>query len=117
LREERKKAKGKKGTIYEEEYLIQSVGRLVDRLKTTMPDLKSLIEMLIRRERLEQAQLLQRNLLDVLEFLKTNVKEIYSIKEIDRQRVNEETGEIYLIDEIPVPKVPEFENKFELLDY
>ena len=116
-REERKKAKGKKGTIYEEEYLIQSVGRLVDRLKTTMPDLKSLIEMLIRRERLEQAQLLQRNLLDVLEFLKTNVKEIYSIKEIDRQRVNEETGEIYLIDEIPVPKVPEFENKFELLDY
>ncbi|XBW36935.1 hypothetical protein QEN19_002514 [Hanseniaspora menglaensis] len=115
-REERKKAKGKKGTIYEEEYLIQSVGRLIDRLVTTISDLKSLIEMLIRRDKFEQAILIQKNLSEVINFLNQNVVEIYNISEKDRQRVNEDTGEIYLVDEIPIPKVPEFA-KFEIIDY
>lgn len=115
-REERKKAKGKKGTVYEEEYLIQSVGRLVDRLATTIPDLRALIEILIRRDKFEQAILIQKNVCEVVVFLKQNIVEIYTISEKDRQRVNEDTGEVYLVDEIPAPKVPEFA-KFELIDY
>ena len=30
--EERKRAKGKKGSVYEEEYLVASIGRLIDRI-------------------------------------------------------------------------------------
>lgn len=115
-REERKKAKGKKGTVYEEEYLIQSVGRLIERLAATISDLRSLIEILIRRDRIEQAILIQKNLWEVLDFIKQNVEEIYTISEKDRQRVNEDTNEVYLVDEIPVPKVPDFV-KFEIIDY
>lgn len=115
-REERKKAKGKKGTIYEEEYLIQSVGRLIDRLASTISDLTSLVEILIRRDRFEQAILIQKNLSDVIDFLNQNVVEIYTISEKDRQRVNEDTGEIFLVDEIPVPKIPTFA-KLEIIDY
>ena len=40
-REERKKASGKKGSVYEEEYLVASVGRLVDRVNTLQGELSN----------------------------------------------------------------------------
>lgn len=56
-REERKRARGKKGTIYEEEYLVQSVGRLIERLEQAKPDALKLIDSLLRRGRTEEASL------------------------------------------------------------
>ncbi|EGV62034.1 Putative elongator complex protein 1 [Yamadazyma tenuis] len=106
-REERKKAKGRKGTIYEEEYLIRSVGRLIDRMEQTQPDAIKLIEALIRRNMKEKAYQLQKNWLELVEFLKQNCEEIYKMEERDRERIDD-SGEIYLIPEIPVPKINDF---------
>ncbi|CDR38690.1 CYFA0S02e04588g1_1 [Cyberlindnera fabianii] len=114
-REERKKARGKKGTIYEEEYLVQSVGRMIDRLEQTKPEALNLIEGLLRRGKREQAYQIQKNFVDLVSELKENIVEIYSISEKDRERINED-GEVYYVPEIPVPTVPDFP-KLAVLDY
>ncbi|CAE6510165.1 APG_G0038810.mRNA.1.CDS.1 [Saccharomyces cerevisiae] len=114
-REERKRARGKKGTIYEEEYLVQSVGRLIERLNQTKPDAVRVVEGLCRRNMREQAHQIQKNFVEVLDLLKANVKEIYSISEKDRERVNE-NGEVYYIPEIPVPEIHDFP-KSHIVDF
>ncbi|CAL9729265.1 elongator complex protein 1 [Monosporozyma unispora] len=106
-REERKRARGKKGTIYEEEYLVQSVGRLLDRLNQTKPDAVKLIDGLCRRNMREQAYQIQSKFVELIDVLKENVKEIYTISEKDRERVNE-NGEVYYIPEIPIPEIANF---------
>ncbi|KAL3233433.1 hypothetical protein RNJ44_03473 [Nakaseomyces bracarensis] len=114
-REERKRARGKKGTIYEEEYLVQSIGRLIERLRQTLHEANNLIEGLCRRNKREQAYQIQKNFIEVLVLLKDNIQEIYSISEKDRERINE-NGEVYLIPEIPIPDIPQFPiNK--IIDY
>ncbi|KAG7661958.1 ELP1 [[Candida] subhashii] len=114
-REERKRAKGRKGTIYEEEYLIKSVGRLLERLDQTQPDATRLIEGLIRRQMKEQAYQIQKNWMELIDFIKDNIDEIHNMSEKDRERIDD-NGDVYLIDEIPKPKVNEFP-KFNILDY
>lgn len=114
-REERKKAKGRKGTIYEEEYLISSVGRLLERLDQTTPDAIRLIEGLIRRQRKEQAIQIQKNWVELIEFIKENIVEIHSMSDRDRERFDDD-GNMYLIPEIPVPTIKEFPLK-NILDY
>ncbi|CCF56038.1 hypothetical protein KAFR_0A06030 [Kazachstania africana CBS 2517] len=114
-REERKRARGKKGTIYEEEYLVQSVGRLIDRLHQTQPDATRLIEGLCRRNMREQSYQIQKNFVEVQTLLKENVKEIYTISEKDRQRIDE-NGEVYYVPEIPVPEIKDFP-KSKVIDF
>lgn len=114
-REERKKAKGRKGTIYEEEYLIRSVGRLLERLDQTQPEAIKLIEGLIRRDMKEQAYQVQKNWIELLDYLKENIEEIHNMSERDRERIDD-NGEIYLIPEIPVPAIPDFPKK-NILDF
>ncbi|CAK9441233.1 uncharacterized protein LODBEIA_P51020 [Lodderomyces beijingensis] len=114
-REERKKAKGRMGTIYEEEYLIKSVGRLLERLDTTEADAVRLIEALIRRRMKEQAYQIQKNWCELIGFIKENIDEIHNMSEKDRERIDD-NGEVYLIDEIPKPAVRDFP-KFSILDY
>lgn len=114
-REERKKARGKKGTIYEEEYLIQSVGRMVERIEKTQPETIRLIEALVRRSRMEQALLVQRNFVELVSSLKENIVEIYTMDIKDRERIDDR-GIVYHIDEIPIPKIKDFP-ALEILDY
>jgi elongator complex protein 1 len=114
-REERKKARGKKGTIYEEEYLVRSVGRLVERLEQTKPEAVRLIEGLIRRGMREQAYQIQTKFVELLAELKADAFEIYNISEKDRERIDE-NGEVYYIAEIPVPEIPDFPKK-QTLNY
>lgn len=54
-REERKRAKGKKGTVYEEEYLVNSIARLIERLHSVGDDIERLVEGLMRRAMRERA--------------------------------------------------------------
>ena len=54
-REERKRARGKKGSVYEEEYLVASVGRLVERLNSSAEDAGRLVQGLLRRGMRERA--------------------------------------------------------------
>lgn len=114
-REERKRARGKKGTIYEEEYLIQSIGRLIDRLHQTQPEAIKLIEGLLRRNMREQAYQIQKNFIDLVAILKENVKEIYTISEKDRERFDED-GQLYYLPEIPVPEIKDFPKR-NIIDF
>lgn len=114
-REERKKAKGRKGTIYEEEYLIRSVGRLVERLDQTQADAVKLIEGLMRRRLKEQAYQIQKNWTELTSFLNENITEIHNMSERDRERIDD-NGEVYMIPEIPAPKINEFPKK-NILDF
>lgn len=114
-REERKRAKGRKGTIYEEEYLIKSVGRLVERLDQTQADASNLIEGLVRRLMIPQAYQIQSNWVELTEFLREHIVEIHNMSERDRERIDD-NGEVYLIDEIPPPVIKDFA-KVEILDY
>lgn len=114
-REERKRAKGRKGTIYEEEYLIRSVGRLIERMDQTQPDGLKLINSLIRRNMKQKAYQIQKNWVELVEFLKLHIDEIHKMEIRDRERIDD-NGEVYLIPEIPVPKITDFPIK-QTLDY
>ncbi|ODV62812.1 Elongator subunit IKI3 [Ascoidea rubescens DSM 1968] len=114
-REERKKARGKKGTVYEEEYLINSVSRLVERLEKSKRDCNNLLEALIRRKQITKAHSLQKLAKEVILLLQENVGEIYTISEKDRERIDE-YGEIYYLPEIAIPQIKDFESK-KILDY
>lgn len=114
-REERKRARGKKGTIYEEEYLVKSVGRLIERMDQTRPDALKLIEALLRFNKREQAYQIQRSFVDLVTLLKENVVEIYSISEKDRERIDE-NGQIYYLPEIPLPTIADFP-KTQVIDF
>ncbi|QPG74024.1 hypothetical protein FOA43_001343 [Brettanomyces nanus] len=114
-REERKRARGKKGTIYEEEYLIRSTGRLVDRLNMNMEDTEKLVAGLVRRSMMEQAHQIQSSFIELLEFVKDHLEEIYHMSDKDRERIDDR-GIMYLIPEFPVPKLKEFDNR-EILEY
>ncbi|RLV91418.1 Elongator complex protein 1 [Spathaspora sp. JA1] len=114
-REERKRAKGRKGTIYEEEYLIKSVGRLVERLDSTESDAVLLIEGLVRRGKKQQAYEIQRRWGELIQSIRENIDEIHDMSDRDRERVDD-NGEVYLIDVIPKPVIKDFPN-VKMLDY
>ncbi|EPS37147.1 hypothetical protein H072_9211 [Dactylellina haptotyla CBS 200.50] len=77
-REERKKARGKKGSVYEEEYLINSIGRLIGRLNETQEESYRLMEGLIRRGMRERAESIQAGLKQVLVALEQSKKDVFS---------------------------------------
>jgi elongator complex protein 1 len=77
-REERKRARGKKGSIYEEEYLVNSLERLVDRINATHGDFESLVQTLVRRRMLEQARAVTKSLAELIELLESVKEEVFS---------------------------------------
>ena len=54
-KEERKRARGKKGSVYEEEYLVASLARLFERVNGTHDEVRRLVWGLLRRGMREQA--------------------------------------------------------------
>lgn len=48
-REERKRARGKKGSVYEEEYIVNSIGRLIERVNSVGDEVGRLVVGLVRR--------------------------------------------------------------------
>ncbi|GLI77620.1 putative elongator complex protein 1 [Penicillium ochrochloron] len=65
-REERKRAKGKKGTVYEEEYLVNSIRRLIERVNSTIAEAEALVDALLRRGMRERAAAVEKALADVV---------------------------------------------------
>ncbi|KAJ5673873.1 hypothetical protein N7462_009312 [Penicillium macrosclerotiorum] len=65
-REERKRAKGKKGTVYEEEYLVNSIRRLIERVNSTISEAEALVDSLLRRGMRERAAAVEKALADVV---------------------------------------------------
>ena len=79
-REERKRARGKKGTVYEEEYLINSIARLIDRLNDVGEDVGRLVDGLMRRSMRELAMAVQAAMDGVVGSIKACTDEVFEIR-------------------------------------
>lgn len=90
-REERKKARGKKGSIYEEEYLINSVGRLIDRVNAVNEEVDRLIVGLMRRGMRERAGAVQNAMVEVVDLCKGCIKEVF--EDVVKESVVKQDGE------------------------
>ena len=77
-REERKRARGKKGTVYEEEYLVNSIARLVERLNDVAGDAARLVEGLMRRAMRERAVAVQTATDEVFEACRECMDEVFA---------------------------------------
>lgn len=65
-REERKRARGKKGTVYEEEYLVNSIRRLIERVNSSVAETETLVDALLRRGMRERAAAIEKASQEVL---------------------------------------------------
>ncbi|KAL8692939.1 MAG: hypothetical protein Q9224_003859 [Gallowayella concinna] len=110
-REERKRARGKKGSVYEEEYLVNSVRRLVERVNSVGDEVARLVEWLVRRKMVERARAVEGGMSDVVGMCGKAVKEIFEIEGEKAALVEGEEGEQLNRD---VPVVKEF-GKLSLL--
>jgi elongator complex protein 1 len=76
-REERKRARGKKGTVYEEEYLTNSIERLIERINSMQDEIQRLVEGLVKRGMRERADAVSNAVSEVIERCRYAVKEMY----------------------------------------
>ncbi|KAI9371538.1 IKI3 family-domain-containing protein [Aspergillus egyptiacus] len=77
-KEERKRARGKKGTVYEEEYLVNSVRRLIERVNSTVGEVENLVDALLRRGMRERAAAIEKAMADVLK-LCVESQEVFAV--------------------------------------
>lgn len=91
-REERKRAKGKKGTVYEEEYLVNSIARLVERLNSVVEDVARLVESLMRRAMRERAVAVEAAAQEVVEVCKGCMEEVFTTP--DQTQMPQVDGEV-----------------------
>ncbi|KAG5362866.1 Elongator complex protein 1 [Yarrowia sp. B02] len=107
-RMDRKKAKGKKGTVFEEEYLVASLGRLVERLEQSKVEIYNVIQALYSRDRRPLARQLQQSLVALAASLTENVQFVFNRTMEDRKRIDDD-GAVYYLDEVPVPEIKKVE--------
>jgi elongator complex protein 1 len=105
---DRKKAKGKKGTVFEEEYLVASLGRLVERLEQSKVEIYNVIQALYSRDRRPLAHQLQQSLVALAASLTENVQFVFNRTMEDRKRIDDD-GAVYYLDEVPVPEIKKVE--------
>ncbi|KAF7533222.1 hypothetical protein G7054_g7259 [Neopestalotiopsis clavispora] len=84
--------RGRKGTVYEEEYLVNSVRRLVERVEATKAEIERLVFGLVRRGMFERARTVEALMLEVLEGCKKAIGEVFP-QAAAQQVVGEEAGE------------------------
>ncbi|KAF1991047.1 putative killer toxin sensitivity protein [Aulographum hederae CBS 113979] len=78
-REERKRARGKKGSVYEEEYLVGSFARLIERVDGMREEVGRLREGLFRRGMRERAGAVERAMLEVVGICRDAVGEVFEV--------------------------------------
>ncbi|KAG7142105.1 Elongator complex protein 1 like [Verticillium longisporum] len=76
-REEKKRARGRKGTVYEEEYLVASVRRLVERIESVKAEVTALVFALVRRDMGERARAIEALMGEVVEGCRVAVAEVF----------------------------------------
>lgn len=76
-REERKRARGKKGSVYEEEYLINSIGRLVERVNNTGDEVGRLVEGLVKRGMRERGVSVEKAMVEVVKLCEGVIDEVW----------------------------------------
>ncbi|KAH7040468.1 IKI3 family-domain-containing protein [Microdochium trichocladiopsis] len=76
-REEKKRARGRKGTVYEEEYLVNSVRRLVERVEGNKAETERLVFGLVRRGMMERARTVEALMAEVVEACSVAIREVF----------------------------------------
>jgi len=84
-REEKKRARGRKGTVYEEEYLVNSVRRLVERVESTKGEVERLVFGLVRRNMAERARTIEELMGQVVDACRVAVKELWGERGVNEQ--------------------------------
>ncbi|KHN97774.1 elongator complex protein [Metarhizium album ARSEF 1941] len=95
-REEKKRARGRKGTVYEEEYLVNSVRRLVERVSGTKPEVERLVFALVRRGMAERARAAESLMNEVVGACHAAIPDVFAAppNNDDQQRQAEDAGEL-----------------------
>jgi elongator complex protein 1 len=105
-REERKRARGKKGTVYEEEYLVNSIGRLIQRVQDIRDEVSRLIVALMMIEKREEAWEMQKRFEGVVSEIRGCLTEVFA-ETVQGARVPGEMGDDFAI-AMDVPIVEPF---------
>jgi len=100
-REERKRARGKKGTIYEEEYLVNSIRRLIQRVQDVREEIARLITALMMIDRRAEAGELQKNFAGLIHDIRAFVREVFAEQPKSENTLADTTNEIVVAD-VPV---------------
>lgn len=82
-REEKKRARGRKGTIYEEEYLANSVRRLVERMEGSRAEVERLVFALVRRGMQERARAVEALAAEVGEGCRVAIEKVFPVEKIE----------------------------------
>lgn len=80
-REERKRARGKKGSVYEEEYLVASVQRLIQRVNGVHDEVGRLVSGLLRRGLRDQAEKVDEVLRETIGLCEKARLEVWELRE------------------------------------
>ena len=92
-REERKRARGKKGSAYEEEYLVNSIGRLIERVNFVGDEVGRLVVGLMRRGMRERAKAVEGAMVEIIGLCRNSVGEVFQSEEKTTSVEPEEGGE------------------------
>ncbi|KAJ5570934.1 hypothetical protein N7535_004594 [Penicillium sp. DV-2018c] len=92
-REERKRARGKKGTVYEEEYLVNSIRRLIERVNSSVAEAETLVDALLRRGMRERAAAVEKALSEVLAMCADSRDEVFEVPAAPEKSEDQEDGE------------------------
>ncbi|RDA84950.1 hypothetical protein CP532_1738 [Ophiocordyceps camponoti-leonardi (nom. inval.)] len=92
-REEKKRARGRKGTVYEEEYLVNSVRRLVERLVAATSEVDRLVFALVRRGMTERARAAETLMATVVETCEAAVAEVFVSPSLAAEEISSQGGE------------------------
>lgn len=93
-KEERKRARGKKGSVYEEEYLVNSVGRLIERVNGVNGQVERLVGGLMRRGMRERAGAVEDAMVEVVGLCRGCVGEVFDNGVGDVVERGEMVGEV-----------------------
>ena len=123
--EERKRARGKKGSVYEEEYLVNSIARLIERVNSIGDEVERLVMGLMRRGMRERARAVETAMASVVDLCKEHAPEVFLIPKKQPAEVKEEMSEyrptggdaVFLdsMEEIQTPKEPPVIKDFKKL--
>ena len=80
-REERKRARGKKGSVYEEEYLVASVRRLIERIESVRNEVGRLVIGLVRRGMWERARAIDGSLKEVIGMCRDCIPDVFGTED------------------------------------
>ena len=87
-REERKRARGKKGSVYEEEYLVNSIRRLIEKVNGACDEVERLVAGLLRRGMRERARAVEQAMLELTSMCKDCVDEVFQVNKTEPVQFN-----------------------------